>query len=299
MSKPRIKDIRRAYVLDILLRFAPLIEGAYPEGFPQKEIMIKIIEEQYRITNIDKKVTGKKEIVIHRDKGVDTERKLTTALSKTVNSLEQDGIITITPLRVPGKRGAHQNVIKINKTPEALYKILKGYDEAILGGGLEGARSSFVFKHNLLTSEYYKSLVNMDLINELISLSDHPFNDKDKELIYYLILSSPGALKRLFFEVYDRRIYLKSYVNKYGKEAAKEFIQSGMGEFFKSHFINSLQVDFIKEVKEYHNIPNFNIEININVKFKDEDGKKVYEFSNDIMGLGDYDPVKYPFFDFI
>lgn len=299
MSKPRIKDIRRAYVLDILLRFAPLMEEAYPEGFPQKEILIKIIEQLYNVNIIRKYENGEFKPKEPKESREEFERKLITAISKTVNSLEKDGIINITSLRTRGKRGAHQNIINLNESPEALYSILKAYDEAVLGGGLEGGRLSFNFNHNLLTSEYYKSLVTMELVNSLTNLSELPFTDKDKELIYYLILSSPEALKILFFEVYERG----SYTNKYDSEALNEFqkhlFERDGGESIKNNFIDSLQVDFIKEVKEYYDIPNFNIEININVKFKDEDGKKVYEFSNEIEGAGDNSQVNYPYINFI
>jgi len=294
MSKPRIKDIRRAYVLDILIRFAPLMEEAYPEGFPQKEIVIKINEQLYTVNPI-----GKGERALRWETKEEFERKLITAVSKTVNSLEKDGIISISSLRTPGKRGGHQNLINLNETPEALYNILKAYDETVLGGSHEGITLSFVCKHNLLTSEYYKSLVTMELVNSLTNLSELPFTDKDKELIYYLILSSPEALKILFFEVYERG----SYTNKYDSEALNEFqkhlFERDGGESIKNNFIDSLQVDFIKEVKEYYDIPNFNIEININVKFKDEDGKKVYEFSNEIEGAGDNSQVNYPYINFI
>ena len=141
----------------------------------------------------------------------------------------------------------------------------------------------------------------MDLVHELISLSRLPFTDKDKELIYYLILTSPGALKELFTWVYSMSASIERIINKHGHERVNDFLLSGPGEreAVKNDFIDSLQVYFIKEVKEYYNIPNFNIEININVKFKDEAGKKVYEFSNEIEGAGDNEGVNYPYVDFI
>lgn len=299
MRKPAIKDIRRAYVLDILLRFAPVIEGAYPEGFPQKEIVIYIIEQQYGIKIVDKGVNGEYEIVFDRERGDDLERKLITAVSKTVNSLERDGIITITSLRTPGKRGAHQNIININKTPEALYKILNMYDKSLLGEGLVGERFSFNFKFNLLTSEYYKGLVNMDLVNELTGSSELPYNEEDKILIYHLILASPEALKSFLSETYGISSYFKFYDKDHLNDYLKSQIEMDGGESLKNSFIGSIQVDFIKEVKEYYNIPNFNIKIDINVRFKDKKDKTVYEFFNEFEGAGREEGVNYPFFDFV
>ena len=109
MSKPKIKDIRRAYLLDILLRFAPWMEEAYPEGFPQKEIIIKIIEQLYNNINFVSKDENGEYKAVRKESPENLESKLITAVSKTVNSLEKDGIINVTSLRTPGKRGGHQN----------------------------------------------------------------------------------------------------------------------------------------------------------------------------------------------
>jgi hypothetical protein len=269
MSKPRIKDIRRAYVLDILIRF----ESKYENGIPQKMITERVLIENENIN--DKIETQKDEI----------KRKVNIAASKTINALERDGIITVTSPRVPGTRGANPNIISLNKTPEALFKILLAYDEDLLGEGLAGSRPTLVYKYNMLISDYYKELVNMELVKELTSPSMLPFNEKDKKLIYHLIMSSPEALKSLF---------LMERFNELGKltDFEKYLVLEEGEEVFKKRFMASIQINFIRTVAEYYDIPNFNIEININAKFKDKDTKKeVYEFSNNFEGEGVDSPI--------
>lgn len=269
MSKPRIKDIRRAYVLDILIRF----ESKYENGIPQKMITERVLIENENIN--DKIETQKDEI----------KRKVNIAASKTINALERDGIITVTSPRVPGTRGANPNIISLNKTPEALFKILLAYDEDLLGEGLAGSRPTLVYKYNMLISDYYKELVNMELVKELTSPSMLPFNEKDKKLIYHLIMSSPEALKSLF---------LMERFNELGKltDFEKYLVLEEGEEVLKKRFMASIQINFIRTVAEYYDIPNFNIEININAKFKDKDTKKeVYEFSNNFEGEGVDSPI--------
>lgn len=269
MSKPKIKDIRRAYVLDILIRF----ESKYENGIPQKMITERVLIENENIN--DKIETQKDEI----------KRKVNIAASKTINALERDGIITVTSPRVPGTRGANPNIISLNKTPEALFKILLAYDEDLLGEGLAGSRPTLVYKYNMLISDYYKELVNMELVKELTSPSMLPFNEKDKKLIYHLIMSSPEALKSLF---------LMERFNELGKltDFEKYLVLEEGEEVLKKRFMASIQINFIRTVAEYYDIPNFNIEININAKFKDKDTKKeVYEFSNNFEGEGVDSPI--------
>lgn len=267
MSKPKIKDIRRAYVLDIIIRFEP----QYKNGIPQK-----MITERVLIENINDKIETQKDEI---------KRKVNIAVSKTINSLEQDGIITVTSPRVPGTRGANPNIISLNKTPEALFKILLTYDEDLLGEGLAGSRPTLVYKYNMLISDYYKELVNMELVKELTSPSMLPFNEKDKKLIYHLIMSSPEALKSLF---------LMERFNESGKltDFEKYLVLEEGEEVLKKRFMASIQINFIRTVAEYYDIPNFNVEININAKFKDKDTKKeVYEFSNNFEGEGVDSPI--------
>lgn len=271
MSKPKIKDIRRGYVLDILLRVSP----SFKEGLPQKEITKTVIEEIYRPTEL------KRDPIKTKYRGKELEDKVYRAVSKTITSLEQDEIINISPLRISGKQGANQNIIKLNETPEALYGILKSFDESLFGGGLEGRRFKFTFIYNLLVSEYYKKLVNIKFVNKLTSLSELPFNEKDKKLIYYLIKSSPDAIKILFDEAYINKRDFKIYTTSKNKKIREDFLNLEKNSQ-KRRFINSIQVDFVKSVFEYYNMPGLKgeVEAQINVRFKDKEGNLIYSFSN-------------------
>ena len=296
MSKPKIKDSRRAYVLDIILRFEP----EHKTGIPQKRITKRVLVENinYKIKTKDIK---KDHNVDYKDQKLEIKRKVNIAVSKTINSLERDGIITVTSPRVPGKRGANPNIISLNKTPEALYKILKCYEGNLLGEGIWGDRFSLPLKYNLLISNYYKDLVNEDLVNELTKLSELPFTDEDKELIYYLISSSPEALTSLFYQAYERGSYIN--YNKHKSEALNETMQKiyalDGGERFKRGFIEEIQTDFIKTVFTHHNLPKFSIEAGIEVKFKDNKGKLVYTFSNKSTADLEDSQIIYPYGGFI
>ena len=293
MSKPRIKDIRRAYVLDIIIRGDPENET----GISQKEINKRVLNEQYK-ENINKLFEkGRKTIF----KGKELEKKIYVAVSKTVNSLEKDGIINITSLRTPGKGGA-ENIIKLNTGLKAFYNLLKVYktlkaynEEQYLPDFYLGFTIS-IFETNLLISGYYKKIVNKELVNKLTSLSWLPFDEKDKELLYYLIMNSQEALESLFNEVYTHDFKLKTEnLNDYEKRV----IKLDNAEDYKIKFIKRIQVNFIKVIFNNLELPNFNIEGNINVKFRDEKDNLIYSFSNKHKVDRELQPLTFPFIEFI
>lgn len=295
MRNPTIKDVRRVYVLDILIRE----DHKHEKGISQKEISKRVVREIY-----DEKTNS---VINHKVKtdfrGKELEKKIYTAVSKTVNSLERDGIITIRSLRTPGKRGAHQNVITLNKDLKSFYMLLKVYQtlKAYTDSQPYNTNISLgisVLENNLLKSEYYNNIVNRELVDKLTSLSWLPFNGEDKNLFYYLILVSPEALGNLFSEVYTDDFILLTE-KEANNEQQKMYIEYDRGESYKEKFIDRMQLNIIKMIFNSREIPNFNLEGNINVKFKDNQGNVHCSFSNKREVNKSLQPHIFPFFDFV
>lgn len=272
MKNPNKNEVRKAYILDILVR----IEDKSLTT-SQRDIVKKVCIEAVKCD---------------KNKGLD--KKVNIFVSKTLKALEDEGIIIKTPLKIKGKRGPAQNFIRLNRTLESLYKILKAYDEALF----TDYRYSLVLKYNLLISEYYKSLVNMGLVDKLTSLSGLPFTEEDKKLIYNLIKVSPSVLQLLFYEVYDREDF--TYVVKPGGGYKKSFEKDEREKKrLKEEFIKLIQVDLIVNVFRESYVPGHNIEVDIKAKFKDKDGKEIFNFSNHAELDLEMGHVHFPLYDLL
>ena len=280
MRKPTKEEIRRIYIIEVLLGDPTfniiginydLIKKEFKGVLSQKDIITLLINLRSSRENMSKE-----------DPSV--EKKITILVSKTLRSLEEDGIITRTPKKIPGKRGPAQFYINLNQNPETLYKILKEYDNPLFMG------FEWFFKHNLVNSQYYNNIVNFKLINDLISslplpLDNDPsdffleddldvwlngnmvfLDEKEIKAIYHITKTSPGALKTLFENTYENKI-----LDKQGLMGIDEY---------KTSLIQEIHLNFINDIFHAMEPSDYKVDISISAIFKDNDDKEFFRFSN-------------------
>lgn len=252
--KNRIKSkklIRNAHVLSILIN-----NSNNGDFISQKDIVTTIYEEE-----------GSNEA---------EKKNINLWVSKSLTMLEMADVIVKTPLKIPGKRGPAQNMISLNKTPDALFLILT-------------LQSGHEYTTNLINSSYYKEMVTLYLVKDFCSQYHFYFTEDDLKMIYEIVKISPRALKTLFYHELDVKRDSQQKLNNQldeDEEFRKYHSQRFIFKFIQLKFIEEL-LDPFKKGYPYDKA----VKIDIKVDFEDDNLPKI---SNSICKEPkyDYDPNK-------
>lgn len=244
MRKVTKEEKRRGYILDIIIRYPKIYDhggelyGEFKNKKPTQKDIVKIM-------------------LMECANNPSNEKKINLIVSKTLKSLEDDEVITRTPIKIPGVRGPAQYEITINNTIKALNQILYAY-----GGPFYTTTLPFLpeLLVDLVKSDYYKSVMSKERFNELINLSELLFTEDDKELIFKIILVSPQALKTFFYEI--SRPKYKNHKNF----LKRSIFEKDNGESLLKSFIICILMDFMQTAIQGGNrdVYPFNIELDFN-----------------------------------
>lgn len=247
MKKPTLEEIRRANILDNLIHYKEYDEEKKKAYFKDK---------------VSQKEIGRLVNWFFIDKGKDPYDPINwpvkpIQISKTLKSLEEDGLIIREPQKTPGK-GPAQNLISLIKNYTTLNKIIKEYNNPTFE-----YHYRVLLGINLLNSHYGYDLVNMDLVEAILKgpYQDLSMEPEEKIRLLDLIKISPSALFT-FIDPYSDT-FLTSHIDYFKEEGVK------IEQFKKALFLfllNAVGRDFT--YLSPHSTP-WKIDYEIKVKFSD------------------------------
>ena len=274
MKKPSKTEIRRIKIIEILVRGINYhyLNVIYPPNviihnpFTATNLFIEALNSYSDALTQQDIIKIRSSYFRGRD-DPDLEKKISIEVSKTLRSLEEDGIITRTPVKISNTKGPAQNIVRLNTSPNTLYKILKEYNNPLFEGS-----DNYVNFLNLIHSKYYKNLVNMDLVNDLTSLLGFYLSKEDKNKIFCMVTASPRALYKLFSMAYE------------GVPTIPIFPKGATSENKKAWLYQNIELDFLNDYYKHLINDKYDIQADIKVKFKNNNLEEVFNFSeNKIM----------------
>lgn len=238
MGKPRIEDLRKAVIIEILSNY-----HKYDEEEKELKPVYKVPQKE-----IIRRLNW------YNNQGEpDNEDKITPVMvSKTLTSMEEEGIITREQLPDPEGKKPPQKVNYLKYDYETLFLILKAFYIEDFGEFLTNS-----FNLNFVRSSYAKSIINMDLVKYFDDRLYLNLTKEEEDILLNIIKTSPLALRYIFYESEDMEQI--DYDDETVKEKLKEMMKDdltieGYQVQLKEELINNIELSgadpgFIKVFK--------------------------------------------------